>query len=132
MPRILVADDHALMRRGMRDLLATHDGWQVCDEAANGREAVEMAIQQQPDLVVLDLSIPEWHETETKAIRKGYSFSTRQFSWRSSRSWRFLQQRPPSSLSYRPARPTGSQHPPAARVTLNFTICPAPTGKPRR
>ena len=46
---------------------------------SNGRSS-RNGYQQQPDLVVLDLSIPEWHETETKAIRKGYSFSTRQFS----------------------------------------------------
>jgi DNA-binding NarL/FixJ family response regulator len=64
MPRILVADDHALMRRGMRDLLATQDGWQVCGEAANGREAVEMAIQQEPDIVVLDLSMPQLNGLE--------------------------------------------------------------------
>jgi DNA-binding NarL/FixJ family response regulator len=64
MPRILIADDHALMRRGMRDMLAAQEGWQVCDEAANGREAVEMAIQHGPEVVVLDFSMPELNGLE--------------------------------------------------------------------
>ena len=59
MPRILLADDHALMRRGMRSLLEAEENWEVCGEAATGREAVEMAVELNPDVAVLDLSMPE-------------------------------------------------------------------------
>ena len=59
MIRILVADDHAIMRRGLRGLLETHAGWQVCGEAENGRDAVEMTIRLEPEVVVLDLTMPE-------------------------------------------------------------------------
>jgi DNA-binding NarL/FixJ family response regulator len=57
--RILVADDHALVRRGARDVLHSRHGWRVVGEAANGREAVEKAIALQPDVAVLDLAMPE-------------------------------------------------------------------------
>ena len=56
--RILVADDHPSVRRFVCEVLAT-EGWQICGQASNGREAVEIAIQQKPDVVVLDLSMPE-------------------------------------------------------------------------
>src|SRR5262252_7754407 len=59
MIRILVADDHAIMRRGLRGLLETHADWQVCGEAENGRDAVEMTIRLEPEVVVLDLTMPE-------------------------------------------------------------------------
>ena len=64
MPRILVADDHVLMRRGMRNLLETETDWEVCGEAATGREAVEMAVNLKPDIAVLDLSMPELNGLE--------------------------------------------------------------------
>jgi DNA-binding NarL/FixJ family response regulator len=56
--RILVADDHLLFRRFVCGVLAA-EGWQVCGEASNGREAVERALELKPDVVVLDLSMPE-------------------------------------------------------------------------
>lgn len=57
--RILVADDHALVRRGVRALLESQANWQVCGEAATGREAVEQVKRLDPDIVLLDLSMPE-------------------------------------------------------------------------
>ena len=57
--RILVADDHGLMRRGTRALLEARHGWRVVGEAANGREAVEKAIRLKPDVVIVDISMPE-------------------------------------------------------------------------
>jgi DNA-binding NarL/FixJ family response regulator len=57
--RILIADDHAIVRRGLRTLLETQTGWEVCAEASNGREAVERAEQFKPDVAVLDISMPE-------------------------------------------------------------------------
>jgi DNA-binding NarL/FixJ family response regulator len=71
MIRILLADDHDIMRRGLRNLLETHPGWEVCGEAANGREAVKLARELKPDIVVLDLSMPELNGLEaTRQIRK--------------------------------------------------------------
>ncbi len=57
--RILIADDHGLVRRGTRDVLRTRRGWRVVGEATNGREAVAMAIELKPDVAVLDLGMPE-------------------------------------------------------------------------
>lgn len=56
--RILIADDHAAVRRGIRSLLQSREGWQVSAEADNGREAVEQADRLRPDVVVLDVSMP--------------------------------------------------------------------------
>ncbi|MFZ0336027.1 MAG: response regulator transcription factor [Candidatus Acidiferrales bacterium] len=56
--RILIADDHEMMRTALRNLINSHAGWQVCAEAKNGSEAVEQAKQLEPDLIVLDLAMP--------------------------------------------------------------------------
>ena len=56
--RILIADDHEVVRRGLSTLLQTHEGWEICGEAKDGREAVEMAKQLRPDVVVLDVGMP--------------------------------------------------------------------------
>jgi len=56
--RILLADDHAIVRRHVRNILLAQTGWEVCAEAATGREAVAMTAKEHPDLVVLDLSMP--------------------------------------------------------------------------
>ncbi len=57
--RILIADDHELVRRGARALLNSRNDWRVVGEAANGREAVEKAIKLRPDVAVVDISMPE-------------------------------------------------------------------------
>lgn len=57
--RILVVDDHAVVRRGIRALLESQEGWEVVAEAATGREAVDLAKRLHPDIVVMDLSLPE-------------------------------------------------------------------------
>ena len=57
--RILVVDDHAVVRRGVRSLLESHEGWEVCGEATTGRDAVEQSRQLRPDVVVMDMSLPE-------------------------------------------------------------------------
>jgi len=56
--RILVADDHELIRRGVRSMVEGHDGWQVVGEVDNGRDAVQMAARTTPDVVVMDISMP--------------------------------------------------------------------------
>src|SRR5438093_391296 len=69
--RILVADDHDIVREGLRRLLTSQPGWEICAEAVNGREAVEKARQLHPDVVVLDLSMPELNGLEaTRQLRK--------------------------------------------------------------
>jgi DNA-binding NarL/FixJ family response regulator len=56
--RILVVDDNAVMRRTLRNLLETQDEWKVCDEASDGREAVEKFDKEKFDVVVLDFQMP--------------------------------------------------------------------------
>jgi DNA-binding NarL/FixJ family response regulator len=56
--RILLADDHTVVRKGLRLLLESHPGLKVIAEASNGREAVTMAEQHSPDVVVLDVAMP--------------------------------------------------------------------------
>jgi DNA-binding NarL/FixJ family response regulator len=56
--RILIADDHEVVRHGVRVLLEARPGWQICDEAAEGREAVEKAGRLRPDVVILDIGMP--------------------------------------------------------------------------
>ena len=56
--RILIADDHEVARSGIRTLLESHPGWEVCAEAKDGREAVELCNKTKPDLVLLDIGMP--------------------------------------------------------------------------
>jgi len=56
--RILIADDHEVARKGIRSLLEDHAGWQVCAEARDGREAVELANNLDPDVLLLDIGMP--------------------------------------------------------------------------
>lgn len=58
MVRILIADDHEVARRGIRALLESHPGWEVCGEASDGRETVELAARMKPDLILLDIGMP--------------------------------------------------------------------------
>ena len=55
---VLVADDHDIVRRGLRDLIEKQPGWKVVGEATNGREAVEKVKQLKPDVSILDISMP--------------------------------------------------------------------------
>lgn len=69
--QILIADDHEVVRRGVRTLLEARAGWQICDEAAEGREAVEKAGRLQPDVVILDIGMPVLNGLEaTRQIRE--------------------------------------------------------------
>jgi signal transduction histidine kinase/CheY-like chemotaxis protein len=69
--RILIADDHEVVRQGLRTLLAARPAWEVCGEAADGVEAIEKAAQLQPDIVLLDVSMPRLNGLEAAcAIRR--------------------------------------------------------------
>ena len=65
--RILIADDHELVREGLRALLASRPAWEVCGEAADGVEAIEKAAELQPDIVLLDVSMPRLSGLEAAA-----------------------------------------------------------------
>ena len=72
MPKcILIVDDSALIRRMIHETLEQQDGWEVCGEAADGREAIEKAQQLKPDLIVLDLSMPVMNGLEAARVLKG-------------------------------------------------------------
>ncbi|CAN7373042.1 response regulator transcription factor [Phenylobacterium sp. LjRoot219] len=58
MLRILIADDHEIVRKGVRDVIEAHPGWEVCGEAADGQAALEIALREKPDVAVLDVSLP--------------------------------------------------------------------------
>ena len=62
--RILVADDHEIVRRGLVSLLKSHAGWEVCGEAQDGREAVDKAKTLRPDIVILDIGMPNLNGLE--------------------------------------------------------------------
>ncbi len=62
--RILLVDDHEFVRRGLRALLEMQPGWKICGEAADGRSAVKMAAMLAPDIIVMDLSMPQLNGLE--------------------------------------------------------------------
>jgi len=64
MLRILIADDHEVARHGIRALLESHPGWEVCGEAKDGRETVELAGGLRPDLILLDIGMPNLNGLE--------------------------------------------------------------------
>jgi DNA-binding NarL/FixJ family response regulator len=72
--RILVADDHEVVRQGLRAILEKQPGWLVCGEAADGRDAIEKTRLLKPDVVVLDFSMPELNGLEAiRQIREAHA-----------------------------------------------------------
>lgn len=71
MVRLLLADDHDIVRRGLRDVLTQQRGWEICGEATTGRQAVEMAVRLRPTIAILDLSMPQLNGLDaTRHIKK--------------------------------------------------------------
>jgi DNA-binding NarL/FixJ family response regulator len=71
--RLVIADDHALVRKGMRSMLDGEPGLEVVGEAANGREALELCHRLRPDLVLMDVRMPKMDGLEaTRAIKREF------------------------------------------------------------
>ncbi len=69
--RVLLVDDHTILREGIKSLLAEHEHLRVVGEASDGREAVEKAAELEPDVVLMDISMPELNGIQaTKAIKE--------------------------------------------------------------
>ncbi|HEX4086110.1 MAG TPA: response regulator transcription factor [Chthoniobacteraceae bacterium] len=74
MPRILLADDHDIAREGVRALVASHPGWEVCGEARAGRDALRLAAELKPDVLVTDVLMPDLNGVDVaRQIRKDLS-----------------------------------------------------------
>jgi DNA-binding NarL/FixJ family response regulator len=58
MLRLLIADDHEIVRKGVRNLAAGHPGWEIVAEASDGQQALDLALKEKPDVAVLDVSLP--------------------------------------------------------------------------
>ena len=65
--RILVAEDHEVMRMGIRNLLESNPAWKVYAEAKTGREAVDLALASSPDVIIMDITMPEMNGLEAAA-----------------------------------------------------------------
>jgi DNA-binding NarL/FixJ family response regulator len=71
MPRVLIVDDHAFIRRGVETILQSFPEWEVCGEASNGNDAVQLANQLNPEVVLMDVTMPGMNGLEaTRIIRK--------------------------------------------------------------
>jgi DNA-binding NarL/FixJ family response regulator len=70
MTRLLIADDHEVVRTGLRQILESHPGWEIVAEAQDGKEAVLKAIETKPDVAIIDYSLPLMNGIEvTRQIR---------------------------------------------------------------
>jgi DNA-binding NarL/FixJ family response regulator len=58
MARILIVDDHFVVRQGVRSILTARPEWKICGEAANGQEAIDAATSERPDIIVMDITMP--------------------------------------------------------------------------
>src|SRR5262245_59710213 len=73
MIRILLADDYEVVRQGLRKILESRDDWEICGEATDGRAAVDLALKLKPDVVIMDLLMPELNGLQaTQQIRREF------------------------------------------------------------
>jgi len=68
MPRVLIVDDHAVIRRGVQGILSTHPEWDLCGEADNGQDAIRLAGELRPEVVIMDVSMPGMNGLEATRI----------------------------------------------------------------
>ena len=74
--RILVADDHTLVRQGLRKILESQPGWVVVGEAGDGRDAVQQTMDLQPDVVIMDIAMPRLNGVEARAANRAPAIRT--------------------------------------------------------
>jgi DNA-binding NarL/FixJ family response regulator len=74
--RILLADDHEIVRRGLRSLLESRDDWRICGEATDGNDAVEKTRALDPDIVILDIAMPNLNGFAAAKLIKQHSPAT--------------------------------------------------------
>src|ERR1700676_5738281 len=73
MPRVIVVDDHAVIRRGVQGILHSFPEWELCGEADNGQEAVRLAESLKPEIIIMDVSMPVLNGLEaTRIIRDAH------------------------------------------------------------
>jgi DNA-binding NarL/FixJ family response regulator len=68
MPRVIVVDDHAVIRRGVQGILRAFPEWELCGEAENGQQAIRLAEALKPDIIIMDVSMPELNGLEATRI----------------------------------------------------------------
>jgi DNA-binding NarL/FixJ family response regulator len=68
MPRVLVVDDHTVIRRGVQGILSTYPEWDLCGEADNGQDAIRLAGELEPEVVIMDISMPGMNGLEATRI----------------------------------------------------------------
>jgi DNA-binding NarL/FixJ family response regulator len=68
MPRVLIIDDHAVIRRGVQGILSTYPEWDLCGEADNGQDAIRLAGELAPEVVIMDVSMPGMNGLEATRI----------------------------------------------------------------
>jgi two-component system, NarL family, response regulator DegU len=73
MPRVLIVDDHAFIRRGVQSILQSFPEWEVCGEAVDGNEAIRLADELKPAVILMDVSMPGMNGIEaTRIIRNAH------------------------------------------------------------
>jgi DNA-binding NarL/FixJ family response regulator len=68
MPRVIVVDDHAVIRRGVQGILHSFPEWELCGEAENGQEAIKLAEALKPEIIIMDVSMPGINGLEATRI----------------------------------------------------------------
>jgi len=68
MPRVLIVDDHAVIRRGVQGILSTYPEWDLCGEADNGQDAIRLAGELAPEVIIMDVSMPGMNGLEATCI----------------------------------------------------------------
>jgi DNA-binding NarL/FixJ family response regulator len=75
--RVVLADDHEVVRKGIRAIVNGHPPWMVCGEAENGQQAIDLVLEMKPDLVVLDISMPVMNGLQATARIRQLAPSTK-------------------------------------------------------